>query len=237
MSVGWAVAAGVFAYQAAEGQWSPWLFGAAVVGLLSGNPWTMLLVVAVGVAGFRFHAALAAEAQADVRRLEAEMFLRRLRHQVRMKGSVGVALAAVGVSGGYRYGDDAVVILGRLAERYRSHALAEAAFALGEAERHGGSLDAVLDDVLREVQRERRRIYRARSEEEGSRTTMAVLAGVPVVAVFVIDVAAHALYRDLVMTAAGHAGLAWIAASTLASVEVMVRHMDRRDGDGRWSGL
>lgn len=233
VSLAWAVLGGSVAYQVTERRWSPWLSGIAALALASGNGWTILLVAAAGVSGFRFQRARAAEARADARRLEAEMFLRRLRHQVQANGSIAMALAAVGVRGGYRYGDGASEVLRRAAEEYHAPAIAETAFVLAEAERHGGSVDAVLGDVLSELQRERRRLHGVRAEEEGSRTTAVVLAGVPVVALIVLDVTAHPLYRELVGTATGHAGLAWIAATTVATMEVLIRHMERATRDTR----
>lgn len=204
-----------------EGQWPGWPFYLAlVIGTLIGNPWILLWVGLIGWSIGRLREAGAVEAKRDRNQFRSEVFLQSLRHGILFGGGLSYALSQVTVPLEITPTNPAQV-LRSLSRVWQSEPLGRLAQMAGIAERHGGSLVAVIDDLLRRLRRDRQNLQVHRAEESAQRAAIMVLAVTPLPLFFGFRLYAPTFYQIVTASTLGHWATTWIAMTSVAALELL----------------
>ncbi len=191
-----------------------------LVGSVSGNPWLFGWWAGVGVAFSRLQEAFTLEHEQDLLDFRSEMFLRRLRHHLAGHGALAAALAVTPLPAGIERSDPQRTV-DALADHWRSPVLHQLAELTAIANRHGGSLTAVIENLAQVLDRDRLRRQEHRSEEALQRTSIVLLALAPMAMYGGVAIFHPSFAQVISQTAPGHLIIVWITLSTGLAAEIV----------------
>lgn len=231
MGIEWdgAVWMGLTVYQGLRGSWYPWWWSVGfALGLVLNNA---ALAWAMGLTGLglgQYAIALRAERDGARRAQQAELFLRRLQQMLIVKGSLSAALQDVSDRGQVPFRDsEADRMLWGVYRHWKVPVLGMVSHLASLIQHHGGSMEAVLTEAIRQSSRDRRRRHQRQMAEASKRMTILLLAVAPLGAVMMFWALLPPFYHALSHGPWGWITLGWTGLSGWGVLAVLTRHVGR----------
>lgn len=200
---------------------------------LTRSDW-LLLSSGLALAGLEvYFAAVRYEKHRNQQEQEAEVFLQRLAELLPLRGTLNLALQDLAADNlPAQSAADPVFWLDRVFSRWQVNAVGMVASAAHVASRHGGSLQAVVEQASRKIVRDRQRRFQRQLEEASQRTTILVLAFAPYLVMGLLWLIIKPMYEVLIGTGLGHGIVAAEGLTSGAILAVLGLHI-KRDGKER----
>lgn len=161
---------------------------------------------------------------------EAEVFLQRLAELLPLRGTLNLALQDLAADNLLAQSTaDPVLWLDRVFARWQVNAVGMVASAAHVASRHGGSLQAVVEQASRKIVRDRQRRFQRQLEEASQRTTILVLAFAPYLVMGLLWLMIKPMYEVLIGTGLGH-GIVAAEGVTSGAILAVLGLQIKRDG-------
>ena len=161
---------------------------------------------------------------------EAEVFLQRLAELLPLRGTLNLALQDLTADNlPTQLAAEPAFWLDRLFAHWQVNGVGMVASAAHLASRHGGSLQAVVEQASRKIVRDRQRRFQRQLEEASQRTTILVLAFAPYLVMGLLWLIIKPMYEVLISTSFGHGIVVVEGLTSGAILSVLGLHI-KKDG-------
>ncbi len=153
----------------------------------------------------------------DRQEQDTEIFLQRLSRTLANRGNLAQALDDLANNDNRVLADpDPYRVLADLALRWRTEAMTIVASSARIAGRYGGSVDVIIEQVVKHIGRQRRQRFQRRLEETAMESTVLILSVAPFGLLAIFAVSLPTFYRVLATTVVGHGVILFLGLITAA---------------------
>ncbi len=171
-----------------------------------------------------------ARRRSELNEQETELFLQRLSRMLKARGSLAYALDDLArADSRIRLHSDPQQVLEELAHKWPTDAMRVVSISAKLANRHGGSLDDIIEHVMKHMTLSRRWRFQRRLEEMTLESTVLILALSPYIVAILFAMVLPEFYGALARTVSGQMVLTWIGVVTFVVLQLLGRHI--RNGD------
>lgn len=230
MTITWSICAALALFLAGIGWAAEESVGLSLLGVLLGAPILAMAALITGIGYRQFGLMRQWARQRDRDDAEVEQFLQRLRLLESSGSSLHSALDRALPKDMRQHGDrDLADVMAHTAKRWPVPALKRGLKAWDIAARHGGRIDLLADQVLSQLQADRRLRWELQASLAGSLGTMIVLGLAPWLVVMIFKLAFSGFYKVLTTELMGQISLILVAVITAGVMAIAARESRHYD--------